>query len=205
MSSSTPNSGDGWLVVDALLDGAAISAVLEDMERLLAEPPEHRHAGDKPASGTRHLEALDARSTPVADLLGDPRLGAAVDEFMANAGAPVQVSYRSPQPGYGSQYLHADDMPRLADTPTAVVTAIVALTEFTATNGATRLVPGSHDRPDLQRDSGRLADHADAVTVTVPAGSAIVFNGHLLHSGTQNDSDAERPALQIVWRAGSSA
>ena len=197
-------SDEGWTVID-LLDGAAISAVQADIDRLLAEPPERRHVGDKPASGTRHLEALDERSSNVARLLEDAALRDTVDRFMANAGAPVQVSYRSPQPGYGSQYLHADDMPRLADTPTAVVTAIVALTDFTSTNGATRLVPGSHERPDLQRDSGRLADHADAVTVTVPAGSAIVFNGHLLHSGTQNDSDAERPALQIVWRAGSSA
>lgn len=197
-------SDEGWTVIE-LLDGAAIGAVQADIDRLLAEPPERRHAGDKPASGTRHLEALDERSSNVARLLEDDGLRDTVERFMPEAGAPVQVSYRSPQPGYGRQYLHADDMPRLTGGPTAVVTAIVALTDFTPRNGATRLVPGSHERPDLQRGSGQLADHADAVTVTVPAGSAIVFNGHLLHSGTLNDSDAERPALQLVWRAGPSA
>ena len=79
--------------------------------------------------------------------------------------------------------------------------AIVALTDFTETNGATRLVSGSHLRPDLQRSSGRLDRHPDEELVLLRAGSALVFDGHVLHSGTPNASTAERPALQIVWRA----
>ena len=96
--------------------------------------------------------------------------------------------------------LHADDAPKLDDAPSRVATAIVTLVEFTDTNGATRVVPGSHRRPDLQRRSGSLDSHPDEMTLTGPAGTAFVFDGHLLHSGTINRSDADRPALQITWR-----
>ncbi len=81
-----------------------------------------------------------------------------------------------------------------------VVTAIVALCPIDAGNGGTRLVPGSHRRPDLQRRAEALELHPDEIVPTLAVGDALVFDGHLLHSGTQNHSDADRPALQIVWR-----
>lgn len=82
-----------------------------------------------------------------------------------------------------------------------VATAIVALTEFTEANGSTRVVPGSHRRPDLQRVAGNLDSHPDEISFTGPAGTALIFSGHLLHSGTQNNSTTERPALQLTWRS----
>ncbi len=196
MSSEDP----GWVIVPALLDEAQLPAIQSEMRALLALPSEKRRVGDKPASGTRHLEELDQRSPAVARLVDDERLKRAVRSQLGAVPHPVQVSYRSPQPGYGAQRLHADDVPRLSPEPTTVTTAIIALTDFTPTNGATRLIPGSHLRPDLQRQSGQMEDHPDAEIITVDAGSAIVFNGHLLHSGTLNVSAAERPALQIIWR-----
>lgn len=89
-------------------------------------------------------------------------------------------------------------MPTLDPLPDRVATAIVALVPFTAENGATRVVPGSHRRIDLQRRSGGLSSHPDERTLTCAAGDAFVFSGHLLHSGTPNRSDHERPALQIT-------
>ena len=47
-------SDEGWTVIE-LLDGAAIGAVQADIDRLLAEPPERRHAGTgvrSPAAGS---------------------------------------------------------------------------------------------------------------------------------------------------------
>lgn len=196
----------GWLAVPDLLSAEEIASLLDRFNELLRAPSAEKRAGDKVASGTRHLNELDERVALVADIVHRPRLVDCVHVFMQD-GPPAldQVSYRSPQPGFGAQRLHADAPPLTRPGPVAVVTAIVALVDFTERNGATRLIPGSHDRPDMQRQAGSLASHDEAVFLTGLAGTAFVFNGHVLHSGTQNDSSAERPALQLVWRRGPAA
>ena len=65
--------------------------------------------------------------------------------------------------------------------------------------GATRLVPGSHRRVDLQRFSGNLDNHPDEMVLTGRAGGMFVFSRHVLHSETTNRSTAPRPALQSTW------
>jgi ectoine hydroxylase-related dioxygenase (phytanoyl-CoA dioxygenase family) len=79
-------------------------------------------------------------------------------------------------------------------------TAIVPLVDFTAGNGATRIVPGSHREP--LRDASRAPDrpHPRERLIGAPAGAAIVINGHVWHSGTKNRSDRRRDALQITFR-----
>lgn len=190
----------GWVAIAGLLDQAAIAAVLDDCRRLLAAPAESRAAGDKMVGGTLHLNELDRRADSVARLASDVRLVAVVESILGPSSEVMTIGYRSPQPGYGSQYLHADAVPQLVVEPANTATAIVALTEFTSDNGATRLVPGSHRRPDLQRHGGKLANHRDEIRLLGEAGTAFVFSGHVLHSGTINESQHERPALQLVWR-----
>jgi ectoine hydroxylase-related dioxygenase (phytanoyl-CoA dioxygenase family) len=110
------------------------------------------------------------------------------------------VAYRGPRPGYGAQALHADDLPIAAAEAYRAATAIVPLVDFTERNGPTRVVPGSHLEPlhDAATEPGR--PHPRGRRVTARAGSAIVFNGHLWHSGTKNTSGERRDALQIVFR-----
>jgi len=194
----------GWCAIEGLVDDVGIATVLANCDRLLARPAADRLPGDKPASGTRHLVDLAARSDAVAEIVASPTLTTIVSEILGGVPADPEVSLRSPQPGYGGQRLHADDLPLTSsDEAPRVVTAIVALCDFTPLNGATRVVPGSHRRPDLQRVAGRLEHHADEITLCGPAGTAFIFSGHMLHSGTANRSAAGRPALQIVWRSGS--
>jgi ectoine hydroxylase-related dioxygenase (phytanoyl-CoA dioxygenase family) len=42
-------------------------------------------------------------------------------------------------------------------------------------------------------------DHPDQVTLTAPAGTVIVFNSHLWHGGTRNDTDRPRRALHSYF------
>ena len=190
----------GWLRIERALSPADVASTLSGCRDLLDEPDERRRRGDRPHSGTRHLMELDDRLEQLGSLLQSGPVVEAVTHLLGPDHRADQVSYRSPQPGHGGQSLHADDLPQLTPGPCQVATAVVALTEFTATNGATRVVPGSHRRIDLQRRSGSLSSHPDEVVLRCEAGDALVFSGHLLHSGTPNRSDAERPALQITWR-----
>ena len=190
----------GWVALPGFLGPGEITEVLAICSELLALPPAQQLAGDKTASGTRHVMKLDERSDRIASIVRRHDLLAIVEDILGPAFQPSQISYRSPQPSFGGQKLHADDPPKLVAGPDSVATAIVALVDFTPSNGATRVVPGSHRRPDLQRRAGALESHPDEILLTGAAGTAFVFSGHVLHSGTPNRSGAERPALQLVWR-----
>jgi len=192
---------DGWCVIENFLPPDEIGSILAECDRLLAMPPEERAVGDKAAAGTQHLQALAERSSLIEEIVSRPTLLEPVVHLLGTDHRRDQISYRNPQPGYGSQKLHADGLPRLGGEPPTVATAIVALTDFTEHNGSTRVVRGSHRRPDLQRLSGNLDQHADETRLTGPAGTVFVFDGNLLHSGTSNESSAARPALQLVWRS----
>lgn len=192
------NDEAGWMAIPDALDTDEIARLTGDIEALRLLPPDERHPRDKPAAGTRHVAGLQDRVDGLAVLLG--RLQPVVGALFGRPVPPADIEFRSPQPGFGAQKLHADDMAKLDDGPPHGATSIVALCDFDETNGSTRVVPGSHRRPDLQRCSGRLESHPDEIRLTGPAGTAFVFSAHLLHSGTRNNSDAERPALQICWR-----
>jgi ectoine hydroxylase-related dioxygenase (phytanoyl-CoA dioxygenase family) len=77
-------------------------------------------------------------------------------------------------------------------TPTALVANIAwMLDDFTEDNGGTRLVPGSH----LVRERG---DYALEQTIAAegPAGSALIFDGRLVHgTGANLTKDEERRAI----------
>ena len=191
----------GWTALPGFLSRPETLEVLEICDALLELPPEKRRARDKVAAGTRHLGELDERSVIIDEILDRESLVTIVADILGPVFRRDEIGYRSPQPSFGGQMLHADDPPRPETGPATVATAIVSLTDFTPDNGATRLVPGSHRRPDLQRMSGSLADHPDQITLTGQSGTAFVFSGHVLHSGTTNRSSRERPALHVVWRS----
>lgn len=192
-------SGSGWTIVGPLITNRRCREITEACLAYLESLGQDLRVGDKAHSGTRRLVEIDQRIPQAADIIEHPDLLTAVREILQAEPALEDATFRSPEPGFGGQQLHADDVARFDDGPPSGATTIVALVEFTAENGATRLIPGSHRRPDLQRESGRLPDHAEAITLTGPAGTCFVFSKHVLHSGTVNRSAEPRPALQLLW------
>jgi ectoine hydroxylase-related dioxygenase (phytanoyl-CoA dioxygenase family) len=74
-----------------------------------------------------------------------------------------------------------------------MVTSMWALTDFTAANGGTRFVPGSHRWPDVpSRESLR---GVEIESLEMPAGAVMVFHGSLWHGGGANTTTDE-------WRLG---
>jgi ectoine hydroxylase-related dioxygenase (phytanoyl-CoA dioxygenase family) len=96
-------------------------------------------------------------------------------------------------PGETPQQFHIDDdFYRIArPRPPISVSAIWAIDEFTAENGATEVIPESHRWGDEIPD----ADHPVA-RVVMPAGSVVVFAGTLWPRGGANLSG--RPRLAIT-------
>lgn len=91
-----------------------------------------------------------------------------------------------------AQPLHADQQYVPVATPYAVVAnCAFMLCDFTADNGATKVIPGTHLG---QRYPVRGETYA-SLPVTGPAGSLLVFDGRLWHGTGANRTDAPRYGL----------
>jgi ectoine hydroxylase-related dioxygenase (phytanoyl-CoA dioxygenase family) len=84
------------------------------------------------------------------------------------------------------------DFRRLLNGYLASINVFIAISEFTVDNGSTLVVPGSHQKTESpDRDS--LA--RDAVALTCPAGTMIVFDSTLWHASGRNVSGFDRLAI----------
>lgn len=185
---------DGYVVLRDILNAEQLADVRAAIERLIAQarldPTWH-------AGGTLHL--IDLVNDPAFDpVWKSSRLLSAIAHVIGYDLRIGSVTYRAPKPGYGAQALHADYMQGYRGEY-QVATAIVALIDFTETNGPTRIVPGSHLPGEIAVPSDTDTPHPNQRLMTCSAGSAIVFNGHLLHSGTRNASQETRHALQVTF------
>ena len=82
-----------------------------------------------------------------------------------------------------------------------VCNTVWVLDDFTAENGATRLIPGSHrwgTRPQDVLDDP-MAPHPEEILLTARAGTIAVMNAHLWHGGTANRTAAPRLAMHAFY------
>jgi ectoine hydroxylase-related dioxygenase (phytanoyl-CoA dioxygenase family) len=88
-------------------------------------------------------------------------------------------------PGQGAQPLHRDDNAFMWRHPTngreGRVQVMVALSDFTADNGGTLVIPGSH-----LWDDERGPETSEAISTDMRAGSALIWLGSLFHAGGEN-------------------
>ena len=192
---------DGYVVLPDIIDAGWLTRLRTAFEKAVAQ--ERTTANDK-QSGTRHANDLIQKDEAFDGVLTHPKILAACYHTLRRSFKVLVLGGRDPLPGYGQQGLHTDWLPRAAPSePFSVVTAIWLLDDFIKNNGATRLIPGSHltlnplPKPMRQPES----QHPDQRLVIAKAGSALVFNGHLWHSGTRNESNFSRRVLQCQFVA----
>jgi len=150
--------------------------------------------------GTRHIDDL-VNKEAFDGVYTHSRVLAAVHHVLGCPFRLGQLHGRDPLPGYGQQGLHADWTARSKGEPYHIVTTIWMLDDFTESNGATRLVPGTHRllSPPSKSFADPASRHSEQKIIVGAAGSVLVFNGHLWHSGTRNESSHSRRALQCAF------
>ncbi|MFZ1989970.1 MAG: phytanoyl-CoA dioxygenase family protein [Alphaproteobacteria bacterium] len=188
---------DGYAVVPDALDAAWVERLRLAFDHAPAQ-----------SGGTQHVEITDA--TPEAAswraVEHHPVLNAAAEHVLSRPYCLAGIHGRNPLPGFGQQGLHSD-WPRGPDHRAVLLTALWMLDDFTLENGATRVVPGSHriTRPLAKDLAQPLAKHQGERVVIGRAGSVLMFNGYLWHSGRRNDSNAPRRAVQMAMRRGTAS
>lgn len=178
----------GYSVIPARMDAKDLAAVRTELARLLASAD---WGSGFDGNRTKRVWALLARTRCMDQAALDPLILKAVDQAIG-PGSQFSLTYATQvHPGQQAQVLHYEQgvypLPRDRDV---MLTAIWALDDFTADNGATRVVPGSH-----QPSSDKPAPD-QAVAVPVTAGSVLLFSGRLYHGAGANIST--RPRLGVV-------
>ena len=129
------------------------------------------------------------------------------DGFWDGSVKCMQSMFFAKPPGKPGQAWHQDEI-YIPTRDRSLCGVWIAIDDATPDNGCLRVLPGSHRRGVLyrQRPHGRedefdLApesfgfDSRGEIPVPAPAGSAIFFNGYLLHRSRKNRSGRYRRAL----------
>lgn len=112
------------------------------------------------------------------------------------------LNARSADPGTDvGQPLHVDMGAIPDDKGYWVCNTVWLLDDFTADNGPTRMIPGSHKWGTRPQDvlSDPRAPHPQEVLLIAPAGTVVVMNAHMWHGGTANHSDSPRLAMHAFF------
>jgi ectoine hydroxylase-related dioxygenase (phytanoyl-CoA dioxygenase family) len=157
---------------------------------------------------TERVYTLVARARVFWDIVLDTRVLSLCERFLLpnfllTASQAIRI-----MPGETPQPIHSDDAFHLLPRPRPMISlsTIVAVDEFTADNGATTIIPGSHLWSEEQvsgqfsfrpgeRTSAAEELERQAVPATMPAGACLVFAGTLLHGGGRNTSTRSRTAF----------
>ncbi|MBV8517824.1 MAG: phytanoyl-CoA dioxygenase family protein [Acidobacteria bacterium] len=182
----------GFVVFREVVDRAWLAELRAAFEEAAAAKP-------RSDSGTRHVEPL--QGAVFERVVAHPEIASAVAHILQRPYGVFGFHGRDPRPGFGQQGLHADWTARVGNAY-AIVTTLWMLDDFTRDNGATRIVPATHRRGAVPKNfADPNARHPDETIVVAPAGSVLLFNGHLWHSGTRNRSTSSRRALQLSFAA----
>lgn len=192
----------GYTVVADVLSRAQVLKLREGLAPFFASSARLYEKNKERGNQTQHIQNILAKTTVADEVAVTPLLRAIVggvlgSDFIFNAG----VVAMSPDPGCSSQSLHRDDgfhtlMPR-PHLP-VIVTAAIALDDFTRANGGTQLVPGSCCWP-----SDRVPRDDEIIHAEMPAGSMLFWDGAVLHGGGGNNTSDFRRTITLNYSRGS--
>ncbi len=193
---------DGYIVLEGFMSPALLAEARASVDRLYAEEGDAAGLEFKQEPGCRRLANLVNKGEIFRRLLAMPELLEHVTEVLGAEFKLSSFNARSANPmSYDAQPLHCDMGGLPDERGDWVCNSVWMLDDFTASNGPTRVVPGSHRWGKLPQQAlvDPLSPHPDEVLLTGPAGSVVVYNAHLWHGGTANQTAKPRSALHIFF------
>lgn len=191
---------DGALILDDALPLEAVDALVAELRPYVEATPTGRDSFT--GSHTTRTGALVARSPLTRPLVMDPRILALCDAVLKPNCHRYQLHLAQViriMPGQVAQAIHRDrwawgrQMPGIEPQ----VNTIWALTDFTAANGATQVIPGSQAWPD-----DRKALPEEIARAEMKKGSVLLYTGTVFHGGGANGADHDRWGLNITYSLG---
>ena len=191
---------DGYTVIEDAIEPDLVAALRADLDRLEAQLRVTPADNDFEGRRTIRIYNLLARGDVWAKVPVHPAVLPVVEGVLDRGCLVSSLSSIAIGPGETAQPIHADDqlMPLAKPHVPTVCNTMWALTDFTAANGATRVIPGSHladSSPDYGAPYG-------SVPAEMTAGSVLVWHGSLWHGGGANTTGEHRVGVAMNYCAG---
>lgn len=189
----------GYVIIEGLAPGTTRQAEAE-----IAPYFAHAPAGKGSFTGerTQRVARLVARSEACRELIGHPLVVETVRQLFEGQCYYPQLAQTQAirvHPGQSAQTLHRDDnvFPFAHPRPPSVLFGMWALSEFEASNGATRLIPKSHQWGDQEAPDERLA-----VPASMSPGSLLLWEGATYHAAGANHTSQIRTGALVGYNLG---
>ena len=190
----------GWTVLEGAIPSELVERLSGRIDTLHAELETPVGTNEFLGERTRRIFNLLPRDAVFAEVPVHETVLSVVEGVIGHECLLSSLTAVEMGPGETDQPFHADDgsLPLPRPHPPVTCTAIWALTDFTAENGATRLVPGSHESERIPR----RGDAPEFVRAEMRAGSVLVYHGSLWHAGGANRSGERRLGVIVNYCAG---
>lgn len=208
----------GFFIVENVLSPSECATMRAEFERIFAA--ENGQGGHEVhvEPGARRLSNIFNKTDAFDKCLWIPEILAASAYLLGE----IKVhgsNVRDPVKGHGQQGMHVD-VPKKFDDDWWVVNSLIMFDDMTRDNGPTRVVPGSHlwapinvpyvnigdwePQPLSPEDQARVPKDLEApypgeLLVEAPAGSVIICNSSMWHSGTVKKNDQPRRMLHLTY------
>lgn len=188
---------EGYIIIENLF-------APEDMDALKADAlTRFKHPSGRnnfEGFATQRLYTMMAETGIANPMVEHPLILGLLDQIFEPNYLLSQLQIINIRPGEAAQPLHYDDGFYPWPRPRRALSAatIIAVDDFTEDNGATVLIPESHNWGD-RMPSGD--DKTKLVKAIMPKGSALFFLGTLWHGGGANQSSAPRMCLTAQYCA----
>jgi ectoine hydroxylase-related dioxygenase (phytanoyl-CoA dioxygenase family) len=193
-------AADGCVVIDELVAPGVLDQLEAELAPYMVETP---YGDDFSGHRTRRTGGLVARAPSSHQLVMHPTVTGAVGSVLGHA-TTFQLHLTqviSIEPGQDAQYVHRDqwafDFFSFPAGYEVTCNTIWAMTDFTAENGGTRLIPGSH-----RYDDKLSFTEADTEPAEMRKGSVLLYTGALYHGGGPNRSETIRNGVNITYCVG---
>jgi ectoine hydroxylase-related dioxygenase (phytanoyl-CoA dioxygenase family) len=189
----------GYLILPGFVSSGLLAELRDRVETLWEQEGEDAGSEFRPEPGTRRLANLVDKGAIFAELVTMPQILECIEHVIGPAYKLSSFNARSANPHNGqSQPLHVDAGAIADALGYWVCNTIWLLDDFTAENGATRVIPCSHTWRRLPA-AGLTGPVVGEALVTGSAGSVVVMNTHMWHGGTANRTDRCRRALHVFY------
>ena len=199
----------GYLNLGQLLTPEQVKQINDRIAELLqtegdhagAELAESKYIRHKKEEGADRLADLVNKGSIFDIFYTHPRVLAGIETVLGRRYKLSSLNYRAAKPGKGLQKLHVDWKNAVVNGSYQVCNSIWLLDDFTEHNGSTRIVPKTHKWNVLPDEA--MADsndkHPDEIRIIAPAGSVFIFNSHVWHGGTTNQTAHDRRSIHSYF------
>jgi ectoine hydroxylase-related dioxygenase (phytanoyl-CoA dioxygenase family) len=191
---------DGYTIIIDAFDVSTAAAILADIRRLEGElhitPARNGFEG----FATTRVYNLLARGALFEQIPEHPMVLPLMHHLLGDGCLVSSLSSITIGPGEAAQPIHADDqlMPLVKPHVATTANSMWAITDFTAANGATRIIPGTHTADT----SPVYGQHYESICAEMTAGSILVWHGSLWHGGGANTTAEARMGIAMNYCAG---